>query len=375
MYDMMKRKHLESALSSIQQIQFNNPKIELEQYPTSAELASSILWTACYTYNDIGSNKSIIDLGCGTGILAIGAAILDTEIIYAIDCDNDAIQIAIDNTIDMELNQQIHFILAKVNNNNWNNDDGHNANNDDDAVVVASNKDNNNDSSIQKHNNNQSKQKHGGKGNSKNNRGGRGGGRGGKLSRVNNESNSNDHTEVNIASLSDRIRQLSLLDNNDIDDGIPLQSKCVDTVITNPPFGTKNNVGIDIQFLLTACRLARHAVYSFHKSSTRIMIINTIQLYYPQWNIQVIAQMKFDIPKMYSFHKDNNKVIEVDLIRIDVSCCNNMSPENDDNNKSSNNENDNDINPVSEVVDTINIGSKIYKNNDPNERHDNDNDD
>ena len=53
----------------------------------------------------------------------------------------------------------------------------------------------------------------------------------------------------------------------DVDDGIPLLSNAVDTVITNPPFGTKNNKGIDIQFLKTAIRLARRSVYSFHLAS------------------------------------------------------------------------------------------------------------
>jgi hypothetical protein len=32
----------------------------------------------------------------------------------------------------------------------------------------------------------------------------------------------------------------------DAKDGIPLGSNCVDTVLTNPSFGTKNNQGIDV---------------------------------------------------------------------------------------------------------------------------------
>lgn len=41
-----------------------------------------------------------------------------------------------------------------------------------------------------------------------------------------------------------------------------------DTVIMNPPFGTKRK-GIDMDFLRAGCRIARHSVYSLHKSSTR----------------------------------------------------------------------------------------------------------
>jgi predicted RNA methylase len=102
-------------------------------------------------------------------------------------------------------------------------------------------------------------------------------------------------------------------DNND--DGIALQSKIVDTVITNPPFGTKNNEGIDVQFLKTAIRLARQAVYSFHKTSTRTYMIKLIR---ESWglDVEVVAQMKFDIPNMYKFHKQKSVDVDVDLIRI-----------------------------------------------------------
>lgn len=99
------------------------------------------------------------------------------------------------------------------------------------------------------------------------------------------------------------------------DDGIPLPSKMVDTVITNPPFGTKNNEGIDVQFLKTAIRLARRSVYSFHKTSTRPFLMKLLR---DKWglDVEVVAQMKFDIPNMYKFHKQKCVDVEVDLIRV-----------------------------------------------------------
>lgn len=42
-----------------------------------------------------------------------------------------------------------------------------------------------------------------------------------------------------------------------------------DTVIMNPPFGTKNNAGIDINFLKAAFHITNNVVYSLHKTSTR----------------------------------------------------------------------------------------------------------
>jgi len=104
-------------------------------------------------------------------------------------------------------------------------------------------------------------------------------------------------------------------ETDNLDDGIPLPSKIVDTVITNPPFGTKHNEGIDVQFLKTAIRLAKRAVYSFHKSSTRPFLLKLLK---EKWNLnaEVVAEMKFDIKNMYKFHKDKSKDVEVDLIRI-----------------------------------------------------------
>jgi predicted RNA methylase len=43
----------------------------------------------------------------------------------------------------------------------------------------------------------------------------------------------------------------------------------VDTVLMNPPFGTKKSAGIDMIFLERATRVAGKVVYSLHKSSTR----------------------------------------------------------------------------------------------------------
>jgi len=45
--------------------------------------------------------------------------------------------------------------------------------------------------------------------------------------------------------------------------------KSFDTVVMNPPFGTKHNAGMDMRFLEVALRLANSSVYSLHKTSTR----------------------------------------------------------------------------------------------------------
>lgn len=42
-----------------------------------------------------------------------------------------------------------------------------------------------------------------------------------------------------------------------------------DTVILNPPFGTKNNAGMDMKFLQAAISMTNGTIYSLHKTSTR----------------------------------------------------------------------------------------------------------
>jgi predicted RNA methylase len=86
-------------------------------------------------------------------------------------------------------------------------------------------------------------------------------------------------------------------------------------VVLNPPFGTKNNAGIDISFLQIASKMATGAVYSMHKSSTREHVVKKAQ----EWGeVQVLAQMKFEILNQFKFHKKERVFVDVDLIRIKI---------------------------------------------------------
>lgn len=68
------------------------PKAELEQYATPAELAAPLLFEA-WGLGDL-EGKRVADLGCGTGILAIGAALLGASEVEAIDVDEAALAVA-----------------------------------------------------------------------------------------------------------------------------------------------------------------------------------------------------------------------------------------------------------------------------------------
>lgn len=91
-----------------------------------------------------------------------------------------------------------------------------------------------------------------------------------------------------------------------------------DTVLLNPPFGTKHNAGQDMRFVEVALRMARCAVYSLHKSSTRDFIRKRAAR---EWGVaaEVVAELRYNLDASYRFHKKKSVDIEVDCWRFDVS--------------------------------------------------------
>ena len=71
---------------------FESPKLNQEQYSTDSEVAASVLWNV-YTLGDV-EGKVIADLGCGTGILGIGAILLGAKKVFFIDIDKTALEAA-----------------------------------------------------------------------------------------------------------------------------------------------------------------------------------------------------------------------------------------------------------------------------------------
>ncbi|ORX67136.1 S-adenosyl-L-methionine-dependent methyltransferase [Linderina pennispora] len=208
----MKLKQLEGYLSDVEA--FRNPKVQLEQYPTTAHLAARILYTAESSFGDI-SDKSVVDLGCGCGMLSVASAIMGATNVLAIDIDADALEIAQENIDEFELDDTIDLLHASLCQPDR---DGLAMN----AALVA------------------------------------------KLSRK------------------------------------------FDTAILNPPFGTKpGNKGIDVAFLQAACEMATTAVYSLHKSSTREFLVKKADSW--GFDCEVLAELRFDVPMMYKFHKKNRR--------------------------------------------------------------------
>jgi len=207
----MKLKELESNLQQVEE--FDQPKVLLEQYPTRPHIAACMIHTIASVYGDI-EDLSILDLGCGCGVLSIGCVMLGAASVTGLDIDPDALDICQQNMIDFEIDNM-------------------------DLVLGG------------------------------------------------------------MAEASSMFREK------------------FDVVVMNPPFGTKHNKGMDMHFLEQGFKLAKKAVYSLHKTSTREHVLKKAE----SWGAkpQVLAELKYDLPSTYKHHKKSSVDINVDFIRLSVS--------------------------------------------------------
>lgn len=182
-----------------------SPRIQLEQYTTPAAIAADILFLAAFVYQDI-VGKTVVDLGTGTGRLAIGASNLGARQITAIDIDSAAIEVARENAETAKAN--IDWIVGDL-----------------EAI----------------------------------------------------------HGEF-------------------------------DTVIMNPPFGTKQR-HLDKVFLGKAIQIGR-VVYSLHKSTTREHISRFLRRH--GCKVDAIHEYTLEIPMMFEHHRKRKHPVKVDCYRVET---------------------------------------------------------
>jgi len=104
-----KKRQLEMALQNISP--HKNPRVELEQYSTPSIIAADLLWNAL-SLGDIDGLK-VVDLGCGTGILTIGAALLGASEAVGVDVDKDSIFLANEQSSTKHLDNT-RFVVSDV---------------------------------------------------------------------------------------------------------------------------------------------------------------------------------------------------------------------------------------------------------------------
>ncbi|MEA3142860.1 MAG: putative methylase [Thermoplasmata archaeon] len=86
----MRRKDLEARLEAVPR--HPAPRPELEQYRTPSGVAAELLLHA--EADGAVRDKRVLDLGCGTGLFAVGAALLGARLATGVDVDTAAIGLA-----------------------------------------------------------------------------------------------------------------------------------------------------------------------------------------------------------------------------------------------------------------------------------------
>ncbi|MFZ3060761.1 MAG: METTL5 family protein [Candidatus Methanoperedens sp.] len=105
----MRKKHLEILLEQVEG--FRTPKPSKEQYSTPATVASELLHFA-FMRGDL--TDTVYDLGCGGGILAIGAKLLGAEKVIGFDDDKEVLEIARANA--KRLGADVEFVCSRIEN-------------------------------------------------------------------------------------------------------------------------------------------------------------------------------------------------------------------------------------------------------------------
>jgi len=108
---LVRKLELEMLLSQVNP--HPSPKPSLEQYTIPVGVAATMLHIAAYTHGNI-VGKTILDLGCGTGRLALGAAFLGAKQVVGVDLDKDAVKLAFENSARINLKEKVQWVSGDI---------------------------------------------------------------------------------------------------------------------------------------------------------------------------------------------------------------------------------------------------------------------
>jgi putative methylase len=102
------KRQLEIQLGKLKILE--TPKLGLEQYPVSSDVAAELLYMAGFEHRDLQGET--IDLGTGTGRLAIGAALMGSKKVVGVDIDERAIAQARENAVAAGV--QVEWLVSDI---------------------------------------------------------------------------------------------------------------------------------------------------------------------------------------------------------------------------------------------------------------------
>jgi putative methylase len=106
----VRKKELEERLAAVPR--HPSPRPELEQYRTPDAVAAGLLAQA--EADGALRDKRVLDLGCGTGLFAVGAALLGARLATGVDVDPAAIALAQQAAAHAGVQAQTWFIAADL---------------------------------------------------------------------------------------------------------------------------------------------------------------------------------------------------------------------------------------------------------------------
>lgn len=89
---------------------FDDPVAALEQYPTPPALAAHVIHLADL-HGDIEA-RTVVDLGAGTGMLALGAALRGPARVIGVDIDHGPLTVAEENRQRLAATTPVHWVQA-----------------------------------------------------------------------------------------------------------------------------------------------------------------------------------------------------------------------------------------------------------------------
>jgi len=108
---LVRKLDLERLLQSVEA--HPSPKAFFEQYTIPTDAAAEMLFVAAYVHDDI-LGKAIVDLGCGTGRLALGAVFLGAAEAVGVDINRTAVKTAKANAEEVNLEKRTHWVVGDI---------------------------------------------------------------------------------------------------------------------------------------------------------------------------------------------------------------------------------------------------------------------